>query len=44
MDLVLIATSTIMLVALIVYYVKTAFNEIERLETENDLEDIDYGC
>lgn len=44
MDLVLIATSTIMLVALIVYYVKTAFGEIERLDKENDLEDIDYGC
>lgn len=44
MDLVLIGTSTVMLVAFILYYVKTAFSEIERLEKENDLEDIDYGC
>lgn len=44
MDLVLIATSTVMLVVFILYYVKTAFSEIERLEKENDLEDIDYGC
>lgn len=44
MDLVLIGTSTIMLVTLIVLYIKTAFNEIDRLDTENDLEDIDYGC
>lgn len=44
MDLVLIGTSTIMLVMFILYYVKTAFSEIERLEKENDLEDIDYGC
>lgn len=44
MDLILIATSTVMLVVFILYYVKTAFGEIERLEKENDLEDIDYGC
>jgi hypothetical protein len=44
MDLVLIGTSTVMLVMFILYYVKTAFSEIERLEKENDLEDIDYGC
>jgi hypothetical protein len=44
MDLVLIGTSAIMLVMFILYYVKTAFSEIERLEKENDLEDIDYGC
>lgn len=44
MDLILIGTSTVLLVALIGYYVKTAFNEIDRLDTENDLEDIDYGC
>ena len=44
MDLVLIGTSTILLVMFILYYVKTAFSEIERLEKENDLEDIDYGC
>lgn len=44
MDLILIGTSTIMLVMFILYYVKTAFSEIERLEKENDLEDIDYGC
>lgn len=44
MDLILIGTSTVLLVALIVYYVKTAFNEIDRLDKENDLEDIDYGC
>lgn len=44
MDLILIGTSTVMLVMFILYYVKTAFSEIERLEKENDLEDIDYGC
>lgn len=44
MDLVLIGTSTVLLVMFILYYVKTAFNEIERLDKENDLEDIDYGC
>lgn len=44
MDLVLIGTSTVLLVMFILYYVKTAFSEIERLEKENDLEDIDYGC
>lgn len=44
MDLVLIGTSTVMLVVFILYYVKTAFSEIEKLEKENDLEDIDYGC
>lgn len=44
MDLILIGTSTIMLVALIVMYVRTAFSEIEKLESENDLEDVDYGC
>ena len=44
MDLVLIATSTVMLVVFILYYVNTAFSEIEKLEKENDLEDIDYGC
>lgn len=44
MEMMLIGTSTVLLVALIVYYVKTAFNEIDRLDTENDLEDIDYGC
>jgi len=44
MDLILIGISAVMLVSFIVYYVKTAFNEIERLDKENDLEDIDYGC
>jgi len=44
MELILIGASTVLLVALIVYYVKTAFSEIERLDKENDLEDIDYGC
>lgn len=44
MDLILIGTSTVLLVMFILYYVKTAFSEIERLEKENDLEDIDYGC
>ena len=44
MDLVLIGTSCILLVSFILYYVKTAFSEIERLDKENDLEDIDYGC
>ncbi len=44
MDLILIGTSAIVLVSFIVYYIRTAFFEIERLNTENDLEDIDYGC
>jgi hypothetical protein len=44
MDLVLIGTSCLLLVTFILHYVKTAFGEIERLEKENDLEDIDYGC
>jgi hypothetical protein len=44
MDLILIGASAVMLVSFILYYVKTAFNEIEKLNTENDLEDIDYGC
>jgi cell division protein FtsL len=44
MDLILIGVSAVMLVSFIVYYAKTAFNEIEKLNTENDLEDIDYGC
>jgi cell division protein FtsL len=44
MDLILIGVSAVMLVSFIVYYVRTAFSEIERLNTENDLEDIDYGC
>ena len=44
MDLILIGTSLAILVSFIVYYVKTSFSEIERLNTENDLEDIDYGC
>jgi hypothetical protein len=36
MEMMLIGTSTVLLVALIVYYVKTAFNEIDRLDKEND--------
>ena len=44
MDLILLGISAVMLLSLIVYYVKTAFSEMDKLETKNDLEDIDYGC
>ena len=44
MNLILLGIGAVMLVPLIVYYVMTTFGKMDKLETKNDLEDVDYGC